>query len=120
MFMALFIVGKIMLRAICLFSIVLVASCTGIRDLTTYNMELFYIEEGLTRQGDLVKEYLRNTCCHNKEFQKTTDCYAALDTYITIKERTSYHVNMMRYLGRIIDERPKLPKVNIEGGNLCE
>lgn len=117
---ALFIVGKNMYKFIFAVSLLFVVSCTGIRDRITYNMELFYIEEGLTRQGELVREHLRNTCCQGKQFQQTTDCYAALDTYITIKERTSYHVNMMRYLGRITDERPELPKVSIEGDPVCE
>ena len=120
MFTALFIVGKIMLRVICLFCIVLVASCTGIRDRSTYNMELIYIEQGLTRQGDIVKEYIRSTCCQGRRYQDSIDCYAALDTYVTIKERTKYHLDMMRYLGRFTDVRPELPEIIIEGDLVCE
>jgi hypothetical protein len=119
-FTALFIAGKIMLRAICLFSIVLVASCTGIRNRSTYNMELIYIEQGLTRQGDIVKEYIKSTCCQGGHYQDSIDCYAALDTYITIKERTKYHLDMMRYLGRFTDDRPELPEIIIEGDLVCE
>ena len=109
-----------MFKFICTIAILFIVSCTGIRDRNTYNMELIYIEEGLIRQGDLVKEYLKSTCCAGDQFQESIDCHSALDTYITIRERTPYHLQMMRYLGRLSDERPAIPQVVVEGDMLCE
>lgn len=120
MFTALFIVGKIMLRTICLFSVVFVVSCTGIRNSSTYNMELIYIEQGLTRQGDIVKKYIKGNCCEGNKYKDSTQCYGALDTYLTIKTRTKYHMDMMRYLGRLSDVRPELPELIIKGDSICE
>jgi len=119
-FMALFIVGKIMVKIICTIALLLVVSCTGIRDRNTYNMELIYIEAGLTRQGELVREYLRSTCCEGRVFQESMDCHSALDTYVTVQQRTPYHLGMMRYLGRLSDSKPELPAIILEGALLCE
>ena len=119
-FMAIFIVGKIMFRIICLFSMCTLASCTPIRDRNTYNLELVYIEQGLERQGEIVLEHIKSTCCNEQEFTDSLECNSMVDTYVTIKERTPYHLAMMRYLGRLTEERPKPPKVVVEGALLCE
>lgn len=119
-FTALFIVGKTMPRLICLLSMCALASCTAIRNSNTYNLELIYIQQGLDRQGELVLEHIKKTCCLETEFTDSLDCNSMVDTYITIKKRTPYHLDMMRYLGRLTDERPELPVIDIDGGELCE
>jgi len=109
-----------MSKVIFVITLLFMGSCTGIRDRNTYNIELIYLEEGLNRQGELVREYIRNTCCIGNEFHDSIDCHSALDTYITVKERTPYHLAMMRYLGRLAEDRPEVPEVVVEGAILCE
>ena len=116
----LFIVGKIMRRLICLLTMCALASCTAIRNSNTYNLELTYIQQGLDRQGKLVHELIKKTCCRGTEFKDSLYCNSMADTHITVKNRTPYHLAMMRYLGRLTDERPELPVIDIDGGELCE
>lgn len=120
MFTALFIVGKIMRWLIYLFIVFIVAGCTPLRDRNTYNLELIYIQQGLERQSEIVLEHIKGTCCLGNEFTDTLYCNSTVDTYMTIKERTPYHLDMMRYLGRLSNFRPEPPKVIIEGALLCE
>lgn len=117
---ALFIVGKNMFKLICTVTIIALASCTAIRDRSTYSLELVYIEQGLERQSEIVLEHIKSTCCTGKEFHDSQSCNSMVDTYITVKQRTPYHIGMMRYLGRLSDQRPEPPKVTIEGALLCE
>ena len=120
MFTALFIVGKIMVKFVCTMCLLLMVSCTAIRDSNTYNLELIYIQQGLERQGEIVLEYIKSTCCLGSKFTDTLQCNSSVDTYVTIKERTPYHLDMMRYLGRLSNFRPEPPKIIIEGALLCE
>jgi len=119
-FTALFIVGKIMFRLICLLSMCTMVSCTPIRDRNTYNLELVYIQQGLERQGEIVLDHIKSTCCLGSKFSDSLECNSMVDTYITVKERTPYHLGMMRYLGRLTEDRPEPPKVVVEGALLCE
>ena len=120
MFTALFIVDKIMCRFICIALSLLMVICQGIRNANTYNMELIYIEQGLVRQSITVGLYLKDKCCEGKKFLKSESCAQVRDTYVTIKERTAYHLSMMRYLGRLTETRPEPPKLNIEEYPVCE
>lgn len=119
-FTALFIVGKIMCKIICIALSLFMVSCQGIRNTATYNMELIYIEQGLTRQSITVGLFLKMKCCEGKKFLNTEYCTNTRDTYVTIKSRTAYHLGMMRYLGRLTETRPEPPKLNIEEYPVCE
>ena len=120
MFTALFIVGKIMCRLICIALSLFMVSCQGIRNTTTYNLELMYIEQGLVRQSATVGLYLKDKCCEGTKFLNTEYCANTRDTYVTIKERTAYHLGMMRYLGRLTETRPEPPKFKVEEYPVCE
>lgn len=120
MFTALFIVDKIMFRVICIVISIFMVSCQGLRNPATYNLELIYMEESLRRQNDIVEAYIRSTCCLDSKISITTHCQDALDTYKTVKVRSPYHFAMMRYLGRLTEERPFHTKLVIEGDHLCE
>ena len=120
MFMALFIVGKIMLRVICIVFSIFMVSCQGIRNPAIYNLELIYMEESLRRQNEIVESYLKSTCCSDGKISITTHCQDALDTYKTVKVRSPYHFAMMRYLGRLTEKRPFQTKLVVEGDYLCE
>lgn len=95
-------------------------SCRGIRNTVNYNLELIYIEQGLRRQSITVGLYLKAKCCEGTKFIDTTECKDIRDTYVTIKERTSYHMDMMRYLARMADEKPQIKKLEVEGHPICE
>ena len=118
--MALFIVGKIMLRVICIVLSIFMASCQGLRNPAIYNLELIYMEESLRRQNEIVGTHLRDTCCVDNKMSITTHCQEILDTYKTVKARSPYHFAMMRYLGRLTDKRPFHTKLVIDGDHLCE
>ena len=111
---------KLLLKCILLVVLLIVSSCTGIRNVGTYSMELVYLEMSLTRQGELVKEYIKTNCCSGSSYQESIDCHAAVDTYLTVKQRSKYHLDMMRYLGRLSDDRPELPQIVVEGALVCE
>ena len=119
-FTALFIVGKSMLRVICIVFSIFMVSCQGIRNPAIYNLELVYIEESIRRQNDIVEHYLKSSCCEQGKISVSTHCQSILDTYKTVKDRSSYHLDMMRYLGRLTDKRPFHTKLVIEGDKLCE
>lgn len=124
MSMALFIVGKIMLRY--LFLLVAVASslgllsCVGIRNRDVYSMEVIFLEQSLMAQNDLVRKYLESSCCLEGKFMDEINCSDALDTYVTIRERLIYHTDKMRYLGRLSEHDPELPKLEITSEGICE
>ena len=118
--MALFTVGKIMCRIICIAFSLCMLSCQGIRNSATYNMELIYIEQGLVRQSVTVGLFLKMKCCEGTKFLDTERCADTRDTYVTIKKRTAYHLGMMRYLGRLTDIRPDTPKFKVEEYPVCE
>ena len=119
-FTALFIVGKIMCRIICIALSLFMVSCQGIRNPAIYNLELIYMEESLRRQNEIVEAYLKSTCCSEGKISITTHCQDALDTYKTVKVRSPYHFGMMRYLGRLTEDRPFQTKLVVNGDHLCE
>ena len=121
MYMDIFIVGKIMRLFILVFCLAAFTSCVAIRDTAVYNMELMFLEKTILYQNKAVKKYLNTHCCSNGVFNATSkECGQHLDTYITIKSRMNYHTDMMRYLARIIEQKPDLPKLEIDGEGLCE
>ncbi len=119
-FTVFFIVGKSMCRLICIVISLFMVSCQGIRNTTTYNMELMYIEQSLLRQSATVGLYLKYKCCEGNKFLNSESCDKVRDTYVTIKNRTAYHIGMMRYLGRLTEFRPEPPKLKVEEYPVCE
>ena len=123
-YMDLFIVGKTMFKtlftSVFILCLMCLVGCRGIRNTAVYNLELIYIEQGLRRQSATVGLYLKTKCCNGKNFIDTEECTKTRDTYVTIKNRTGYHMAMMRYLARISDSRPEPAKLDIEGHLICE
>jgi hypothetical protein len=95
-------------------------SCAGIRNLVTYQLELQFIQQGLERQNEVVLAHIQAVCCDRGRYTGSLECESMSDMYITLRERATYHFDMMRYLGRISDDRPQLPEFTVEGETLCE
>ena len=113
-------VGNNMHKILLIILSLLALSCTGIRDTNTYKLELLYIEQGLKRQSSAVGKYLKEKCCLGGKFVDSALCNTTRDTYVTIKIRTTYHMDMMRYLGRLSDQKPDMPKIKVMEHPICE
>ena len=113
-------VGEIMKKIIAILLGASLIGCTALRDRTVYDMELHYVEEALNKQNKIVLEYLKAHCCIGTEFVTGAKCGHDLDTYATVSIRTKYHISMMRYLGRIIETKPPIPKLKVSSVGLCE
>lgn len=119
-YMVIYIVGRFMYKLLCIMCIFVLCSCQGIRNTASYNLELVFLEQGLKRQSIAVGLYLKMKCCKNGSFINDASCNKLKDTYVTVKERTDYHIDMMKYLGRLSEDRPKLHNLDVERYPICE
>lgn len=88
--------------------------CNAIRDPSVYATEIQFIDMTVQRQAGVVHRFLTENCACDEsnvwtatsEAAQDSECAAAADWYITVQARWAWHLEMMRYNGRLTDTDP--------------
>jgi hypothetical protein len=96
------------------------AGCSTLRDMAVYRTEIDFSDLMVSRQAPTVRRFLESSCvCSEGAWLSgpnipTGDCENAADWYFTYSARWSWHVEMMRYNGGVIETDPgAAPAINV-------
>lgn len=96
--------------------------CTShiVRGEETYKAELKLYDSWATKQSDLLKLYVRDSCvCEEKRFT-SKECRDAADLILTVDARHDWHREMSLYLAGLRESRPpEIPPEIPSNETLC-
>jgi uncharacterized protein YceK len=100
-----------------------------IRDKTVYATEVQYVDMTVRREAPAVRRFLMTACTCSVTFEwtataegvSTDECAAAADWYRVYTSRWAWHIEMIRYNGRVTDTDPgQIPEVTTSSCDLPE
>jgi hypothetical protein len=92
-----------------------------LRDPDVYKNEIAFLQMSLEQDTELLRHYLGTSCtCDEEGMWTSIECEDTALNVLVIENRLQYHVDLMLYNAKLLDERPpKDPPAVPDPSTLC-